>query len=106
MTTVTEQAASLRETIRVNRGALDDVLARYRATNPRLFGSVARGDAGATSDVNLLVDLEPGMGNDLLRISGIGEEFSRILGARVDVVADSLLRETVSASAHRDAVAL
>ena len=83
-----------------------DVLNRYGASDPRIFGSVARGDAGATSDIDLLVDLEPDGGNALLRIAGIGEEFSRILGVGVDVVTDSLLREPVSASAHRDAVAL
>ena len=41
-----------------------------------------------------------------MRVSGIGEEFGRILGTRVDVVADILLREPVSVSAHEDAVAL
>lgn len=106
MGTVTEQTGSLRAAITANRAALADVLARYKARNPRLFGSVARGDARADSDVDVLVDLDPGAGNELLRIAGIGEEFSCILGVRVDVVSDSLLREQVSASAHRDAVAL
>ena len=106
MSTVTEPAGSLRTAISSNRAALAEVLDRYKASNPRLFGSVARGDARADSDVDVLVDLEPGAGNELLRIAGIGEEFSRILGVRVDVVSDSLLRESVSASAHRDAVVL
>lgn len=90
----------------MNRAALTDVLNRYGARNPRLFGSVARGEAEADSDIDVLVDLDPDAGNALLRIAGIGEEFSRILGSRVDVVTDSLLRKPVSASAHRDAVAL
>ncbi|MDQ6753904.1 MAG: nucleotidyltransferase domain-containing protein [Actinomycetota bacterium] len=106
MSTVNEPTGSLRAAIAANRTALTEVLNRYGASNPRLFGSMARGDAQIGSDVDVLVDLEPGAGNALLRIAGIGEEFSRILGVRVDVVADSLLREPVSASAHRDAVAL
>lgn len=106
MTTVTEQTGSLRAAISANRAELLDVLDRYKASNPRLFGSVARGDARDDSDVDVLVDLESGAGNELLRIAGIGEEFGRILKVRVDVVADSLLRESVSTSAHRDAVAL
>ncbi|MBK5249782.1 MAG: nucleotidyltransferase domain-containing protein [Actinomycetales bacterium] len=106
MGVVGEQTGSLRAAIAANRAALTEVLTRYGASNPRLFGSVARGDARASSDVDVLVDLAPGAGNALLRIAGIGEEFSRILGVRVDVVTDSLLREAVSASAHRDAVAL
>ncbi len=106
MGTATGRTGSLRATIAANRAALDEVLSRYGAKNPRLFGSVARGDAGIGSDIDVLVDLEPSAGNDLLRIAGIGEEFSRVLGVRVDVVTDSLLREPVAASAHRDAVAL
>src|SRR5690606_13272575 len=75
-------------------------------TNPRVFGSVARGDARADSDLDVLVGLDPGGGNFLMRIAGIGEEFSRLLGVRVDVVADTLLREGVKATVAKDAVAL
>ena len=106
MSAVTERTGSLRAAIAAKRDVLTEVPSHYGASNPRIVGSVARGDAGATSDIDLLVDLEPDGGNALLRIAGIGEEFSRILGVRVDVVTDSLLREPVSASAHRDAVAL
>ncbi len=105
MSRATEQAESLRAAISANHALLTEVLGRYGATNPRLFGSVARGDAEIGSDVDVLVDLEPGPGNPLLRVAGIGEEFSRILGVRVDVVSDALLRAPVSESAHRDAVA-
>ena len=103
---VTEEARSLREAIAANRAALEAVLDRYGASNPRVFGSVARGDARSGSDIDVIVDLDLDGGNPLLRISGIGEEFSRILGVRVDVVAESLLRDAVSASARREAVAL
>lgn len=106
MTVVTDQARALRSAIAANRAALDGVLERYGASNPRLFGSVARGDARSGSDVDVLVDLDADGHNPLLRVAGIGEEFSRILGVRVDVVADSLLRDAVSASARREAVAL
>lgn len=53
-----------------------EVLEHYGATNPRLFGSVARGDAGEDSDLDLLVDLAPGAGNELLRVAGLAEELS------------------------------
>lgn len=82
------------------------VLRRYQASNPRLFGSVARGEAGPDSDIDILVDLEPGGGNPLLRIAGISEELSHLLGVHVDVVCDELLRDRVSAKAHAEAVAL
>lgn len=106
MSTVSDQTGSLRAAIAANHPALFEVLRRYEASNPRLFGSVARGDAHVGSDVDVLVDLEADGTNSLLRVAGIGEEFSRILGVRVDVVAESLMREPVSDSAHRDAVPL
>lgn len=82
------------------------MLDHYRAGNPRIFGSVARGDDHPGSDIDLLVDLTEGAGNPLLRVAGISEELSRLLGTRVDVVADELLRDGVSATAHADAVPL
>ena len=104
--TVTAESLALREQIAAHRDELDAVLRRYRARKPRLFGSVARGDATATSDIDVLVDLEPDGGNELLRIAGLGEEFSQVLGTRVDVVTRSLLRTEVSASVLAEAVAL
>ena len=104
--TVTAETVSLRAAIERCRPALEEILHRYGARNPRLFGSVARGDAGASSDVDVMVDLDDGRGNPLLRVAGIGEEFSRLLGVRVDVVAASLLREPVSATARADEVPL
>jgi predicted nucleotidyltransferase len=95
------QAALTREAARVA-----EVLARYGATNPRIFGSVARGEAREDSDLDLLVDLAPGFGNELLRVAGIAEELSELLGLRVDVVAATLLRDEVSVTALADAVAV
>ncbi|WP_024285629.1 nucleotidyltransferase family protein [Cellulomonas sp. KRMCY2] len=76
---------------------VDNHLARYGASNPRLFGSVARGDAVEGSDVDLLLDLDPAGGNVLLRVAGIGEELSVLLGVKMDVVSDALLCGPVGA---------
>lgn len=104
MGTVTRQSESLRAAIACHRDALDAILARYAATNPRIFGSVARGDATPDSDIDLMVDLLPRRGNELLRVSGIAEELSEVLGTRVDVVTASLLRCEVSSTALADLV--
>ncbi|QGN32121.1 nucleotidyltransferase domain-containing protein [Microlunatus sp. Gsoil 973] len=106
MSEVTGAALRLRADLQRHRGLIAEVLERYGATNPRLFGSVARGDAREDSDLDLLVDLVPGAGNELLRVAGLGEELGELLGVRVDVVAATLLREQVSATAVEDAVAV
>ncbi|HEX7069960.1 MAG TPA: nucleotidyltransferase domain-containing protein [Rhodothermales bacterium] len=45
------------------------LLDRYGATNPRLFGSVARGTAHAGADIDILVEMDPSGGNLLMRVS-------------------------------------
>ena len=57
MSIVTAESRSLRAAIDAHRDALGGILRRYRAANPRLFGSVARGDASGDSDIDLLIDL-------------------------------------------------
>lgn len=89
-----------------NRVALLAVLEKYSASNPRVFGSVAQGVATSASDIDILVDLAPAQGNALLRVAGISEELSCLLGVRVDVVADELLRQPVADSAHSIAIAI
>jgi uncharacterized protein len=100
------RASELRRHLALRSLEVRSVLRRYKASNPRLFGSVARGDAGKDSDIDILVDLDPGGGNTLLRIAGISEELTDLLGVRVDVVCDELLRARVSASVHAEAIAL
>lgn len=93
--------------LREHRKEIGDVLARYGASNPRLFGSTAQGNAGPDSDVDLLLDLAPeGSGSRLCRLSGIRLELEAMLNMRVDVACEDLLKEGVSESARRQAIAL
>jgi len=96
----------LRDLIDAHRDELDEVMDRYGARNPRLFGSVARGEATDSSDIDILVDLDPADGNILFRAGGLNDEFRRILGHDVDVFSAELLKGGVSAAALADAVAL
>ncbi len=82
----------------------EDILrlaAQHGAYNIRIFGSVARGEAGPESDVDLLVDFEPG--RSLLDRIGLGQDLEDLLGCKVDVArSDSLhwfLRERILAEA-------
>lgn len=106
MSTPTAESLALRDVIHAHRAELESILRRYGATNPRLFGSVARGDATADSDIDVLVDLDPAEGRLLVRLGGLTESFRRALGRPVDVVTPAILRERVSTTAMADAVAL
>ncbi len=74
----------------------------------RLFGSLARGDDDALSDIDLLVDLatSESLGTELLIVLGLSEELSQLVGARVDVVTARTLREEVRDAALAEAVPL
>ncbi len=93
--------------LRAHKEEIVDVLAKYGASNPRLFGSVAQGTAGPDSDVDILLDLsEAGCGSRLSRLSGIRLELEQLLQMSVDVVYDGLLKRGVSESAHKQLIAL
>src|SRR5258706_15493665 len=71
------------DTLHAQRTAILEVAQRRGARNVRVFGSVARGEAEETSDLDLLVDMEPG--RSLLDLSALERELSELLGCRVEV---------------------
>lgn len=77
---------------------------KYGVENIRVFGSVARGDAGPNSDIDLLVALKPGIG--LWEMGGLWYELNELLATKVDVVPEGWMREGVSVTAYQDAVPL
>jgi predicted nucleotidyltransferase/DNA-binding XRE family transcriptional regulator len=100
----TVAAMSLRDRVEEHRAELVATLGDLGGRNVRLFGSVARGDDGPESDVDLMVDLEPGLG--LFTLMRMQDAAERILGAAVDVVAADGLRAGSRRTAMRDAVPL
>lgn len=70
--------------VRRRRGELLAAAARYRASNVRVFGSVARGEADAESDVDFLVDMPDDY--RLLELGGVCTAFEDLLGRPVHVV--------------------
>lgn len=104
---LTAETLALRELLDVHAGALHELLTKYAAANPRLFGSVARGDAHVGSDIDILVEMDPADGNLLMRASGLMEETRLLLGRDdVDVFPVQLLKEPVSREALAEAIAL
>ena len=94
--TMTPETFVLRELIATRREAFQALLDRYGATNPRLFGSVARGTAHPGSDIDILVDMDPADGNLLMRASGLMEETRELFDRDdIDVFPVQLLRHHV-----------
>jgi uncharacterized protein len=88
--------------VRQHSRELLEVARRHGGRNMRVFGSQARGEARADSDVDLLVDLEPG--RTLLDLVALRRDASAVLGRPADVFTPDMLREPVREQAERDAV--
>jgi len=79
----------IREIIGDKRDAILAIAARHGASNVRVFGSVAEGRADDASDVDFLVDLEPG--RSLFDLGGLLMDLQDLLGRKVDVVTEPAL---------------
>ena len=92
------------EDLRRLRPRIDELARRHGAARIRVFGSTARGTADETSDVDFLVDLEPG--RSLLDLGGLLADLEDLLGLPVDVVTPAGLEPRIRARVIDEAVAL
>jgi uncharacterized protein len=74
------------ELLKEKREEILRIAAVHGARNLRVFGSVARGEADGSSDIDLLVDMEPG--RSLLDLAALFSDLSDLLGRKVDVVTE------------------
>ena len=65
------------------------IAAKHGARNVRIFGSAVRGEAGDGSDVDFLVEMEPG--RSLTDLEGLRLDLEDLLGRKVDVITESSL---------------
>jgi uncharacterized protein len=70
----------------------------------RVFGSLARGEAGSASDVDFLVNLAPG--RTLLDLAAFRRDAEQLLGAPVEVATSDMLKERIRANVLAEAVPL
>ncbi len=84
---------SIYERLQVKREQILQTAAKYGAYNIRIFGSVARQEADANSDVDFLVEMQ--CGRSLFDIGGLLMELQDILGCKVDVVTEKGLRQRI-----------
>jgi uncharacterized protein len=77
---------TLKELLEDKREAILRICARHGARNVRVFGSVARGEAKESSDIDLLVEFEPG--RSLLDHAALVLDIEELLGRKVDIVTE------------------
>ena len=94
----------LNDTLQQQREEILRISAKHGAHNVRILGSVARGEADLESDIDVLVDLEPG--RNLLDSGGLLMELQELLRCQVDVVTEQGLRPRIRDRVLAEAVLL
>jgi hypothetical protein len=92
------------EVLNENRQAIRALAVRHRVANPRVFGSVARGEDREDSDLDILVDtLEE---TTLFDLGGLQHDLEILLQRRVDLATSKGLRPKVRDRVLAEAVAI
>jgi predicted nucleotidyltransferase len=92
---------ALEDLLKAKREEILRVCAKYGAHNVRVFGSVARSEADEQSDIDFLVELEPG--RTLFDLGGLQYDLEQLLGCRADVVTERGLKPRVRERVLREA---
>jgi predicted nucleotidyltransferase len=92
------------ELLKVKREEILTVATKYGAYNVRIFGSVARQEADADSDIDFLVEMEPG--RSLFDLGGLLMELQVMLGCDIDVVTEKGLRSRIRERVLKEAIPL
>lgn len=87
-----------------HRPAILRIARKHGARNIRIFGSVARKEADKDSDIDFLVDMEPG--RSLFDLGGLLMDLQELLHCKVDVVTEKGLRERIRSSVLKEAIPL
>ena len=95
---------TLEDLLHEKREEILRIAARRGARNVRVFGSMVRGEANQASDIDFLVEMEPG--RSLLDLGGLQVELESLLGRRVDVVTVRGLKARIRDRVLREAVAV
>jgi predicted nucleotidyltransferase len=92
------------QTLSNKRDEILRIAGAHGARNLRLFGSISRGEANEKSDIDLLINLEPG--RTLLDIIAIKQDLEDLLGCDVDVVTEDAVNPYIREQILKDAVSL
>ena len=94
----------LRELVEAHRDEIRAIVTRHHGQSVAIFGSVARGDEQPDSDIDFLVEFEPG--TRPFEILALGADLEDALGVRVDVGTPDALRDHLRSEALAEAVPL
>ena len=94
----------LRELVEARRDEIKAIVARHHGKSVAIFGSVARGDERPGSDIDFLVELEPGARP--FEILSNGVELEEALGVKVDVGTPTSLRPRLHDDVLAEAIPL
>jgi len=103
MTDETPRRAPTLEDLRARRDEILALAERYGASNVRVFGSVARGDATPDSDIDLLVTAKSGAG---LGIVTLWLDLQALLGRTISLVTDGMQDTHFIEAIQKDTVPL
>lgn len=92
------------KTLREKRKEILRIASKHGAKNIKVFGSVARGDSDEISDVDFLVEMEPG--RSLMDLGGLLMDLQEYLGCNVDVVTERGLKDRIKDTVLKEAVTL
>ncbi len=92
------------ELLRQRRHEILKLASQHGAHNVRVFGSAARGEADGDSDIDFLVELEPG--RTLFDLGGLLMDLQDLLGRKVDVVTDDSIYWLLRRRILKEAVSL
>ena len=95
---------SLDELLKDKRADILRLAARHGAYNVRVFGSVARGEAGPGSDIDLLVEMGPN--RSPFFPAGLKIDLEDLLGRKVDVLTENALHWYIRERVLKEAVPL
>lgn len=94
----------LEHNLQAKRQEILQLATKYGAYNVRIFGSVARGEADSNSDIDFLVEMEPG--RSLFDLGGLLMELQTLLNCRVDIVTEKGLRQRIRERVLNEAIPL
>lgn len=81
-----------------------DKLKAFSVEQLSIFGSVARDEAGTSSDIDILVEYQPGARVGLFAFIRLQRFLSELLGVRVDLVTPAALRDEIKGQVLREAI--